>query len=150
PHALGGDLGFEVLLLQEYLGRELPRIRQELGAAFPHVSTTEAFRLFGHCTERTAAPRSQKLWQTVFSELGARLELESVGCCGMCGVYGHERIHLDESRGIFDMSWRPHLPAEQAGMERVLCTGHSCRSQVKRFAGAHTKHPAEILVAALG
>jgi len=149
PHALGEDVGFEVLLLQEYLSRELPRLRQELGERFPRWSGApeSSWLLFGHCTERTAQPRAQQQWQKVFVDLGAKLDLENVGCCGMCGVYGHERVHLEESRGIFDMSWRPHLPDDAA--ERVVCTGHSCRSQVKRFAGLAAQHPAEVLSASL-
>jgi len=151
PHALGEAAGFQVLLLQEYLAREVPRLKEELGAAFPRVREDAAtsWRLFGHCTERTAAPRSQDLWRRLFSEFGAKLELENVGCCGMCGVYGHEREHLAESKGIFEMSWRPHLPADAAESGQVLCTGHSCRSQLERFANVHAHHPAEVLARAL-
>jgi len=152
PHALGGDPGFRVLLLQEYLGRELPRLREELGDRFPRLSPPEGggWTLFGHCTERTAVPRSQELWQKLFMDLGLGLALENVGCCGMCGVYGHEAEHLTESRGIFELSWRPHLPKDAGESGRVLCTGHSCRSQVERFAGLHAEHPAEVLARALG
>jgi len=151
PHALGGDAGFEVALLQEYLTRELPSMRSELGERFPRLSQAPApgWVLFGHCTEKTAQPRSQELWRQLFTELGGKLETESLGCCGMCGVYGHEREHLAESRGIFELSWQPHLPSGAAESGRVLCTGHSCRSQLKRFAALHARHPAEVLAAGL-
>ncbi len=151
PHALAEEAGFEVLLLQEYLGRELPNLRRDLGPDFPRLAAVPAsgWVLFGHCTEKTAEPRSQELWQQLFSELGGSLRVENLGCCGMCGVYGHEREHLAESRGIFEMSWQPHLPPGAAESGRVLCTGHSCRSQLKRFAGLRAQHPAEVLAAAL-
>lgn len=150
-HALGRDPGFRVELVQEYLARELPRLREELGANFPHVPVPSEVtpRLFGHCTEKTAVPRSQAAWRVVFEALGVPVELESTGCCGMCGVFGHEAAHLDESRGIFEMSWKKHLPETERGREAVLATGHSCRSQVKRFAGFLPKHPAEALVLGL-
>ena len=151
PHALAEDMGFEVLLLQEYLARELGSMRRELGERFPRLAAAPAtgWVLFGHCTERTAEPRSQAQWQKLFSEFGGALALENVGCCGMCGVYGHELEHVAESRGIFEMSWQPHLPQGGDAGEQVLCTGHSCRSQLKRFAGLRARHPAEVLVAAL-
>lgn len=144
-HELGQELGFEIELLQEYLARELPGIQRELGDAFPRVSVAK-LRLFGHCTEKTAQPRSQVLWQEVMAAFGAEAELMATGCCGMCGVFGHERAHLDESRGIFELSWNHQLPEDRSTM---LATGHSCRSQVKRFAGFVPRHPAEVLAAAL-
>ncbi len=140
PKALG-NVGFKVQLLQEYLVGERDRI-----AATARPSATSAFRLFGHCTERTYEPRSQKLWQEVFAAAGAELALESTGCCGMCGVFGHEAEHYDESRGVFEMSWKKHLPTEARQREGVIAAGHSCRSQVKRFEGFVPKHPAEALL----
>ena len=50
---------------------------------------------------------------------------------------------------IFELSWQPHLPSGAAESGRVLCTGHSCRSQLKRFAALHARHPAEVLAAGL-
>lgn len=146
-HVLGKEPGFRVELLQEYLAREMPQLRAELGSAFPSVGVT--LRLFGHCTERTYEPKSQEQWRSVVSALGGKVELESVGCCGMCGVYGHEAEHYEESRGVFDMSWRKRLPASPSERGAVVATGHSCRSQVKRFAGFVPAHPAEALVSAL-
>ena len=47
-------------------------------------------------------------------------------------------------RGIFDMSWGKQLPKD-GGERTVLAQGHSCRSQVKRFAGFVPQHPMEAL-----
>ena len=46
--------------------------------------------LFGHCTERTEEVESQKQWQVVFRAFGLELQPQATGCCGMCGVFGHE------------------------------------------------------------
>ena len=67
------------------------------------------------------------------------------GCCGMCGAYGHEAEHYAESRGVFEMSWGKRLPQDPSGREQVVAVGHSCRSQVKRFAGFVPRHPVEAL-----
>ena len=141
-------MGYQVKLLQEYLQAHLSEWAAFASAAKQH-SEAPRHRLFGHCTERTAEPQSQKLWQQVFQEFGVPLQLENTGCCGMCGVFGHEAEHLDESKGIFDLSWRAKLPSSESDRARVVATGHSCRSQVKRFAGFVPLHPAEVLAAHL-
>lgn len=146
-HVLGKDTGFSVELLQEYLARELPKMRAELGDALPKADV--ALRLFGHCTERTYEPKSQEQWRAVVTALGGQVAVESVGCCGMCGVFGHEAAHYEESRGVFEMSWKKRLPTEASAQAGVVATGHSCRSQVKRFGGFVPQHPAEALVRAL-
>ena len=58
----------------------------------------------------------------------------------MCGVYGHEARHLEESEGLFRMSWALRL-AEEKTPENVLATGYSCRSQTKRIMGETVIHP---------
>jgi FAD/FMN-containing dehydrogenase/Fe-S oxidoreductase len=137
-HALGKEaVPFEVQLLQEYLSkRDLSGVASSIAKG-----KLAGRRLFGHCTERTAEAASQSQWQRIFRSLGIDLELMATGCCGMCGVFGHEAEHLDESRGVFTQSWKKALD----GKERDLVTGHSCRSQVKRFGGFVPQHPVEAL-----
>jgi len=141
-HVLGKDLGFEVELLQELLVRIVPEVKS--GAA-----PSERYRLFGHCTERTLAPASQKQWAIVFARLGLGLDLVSTGCCGMSGAFGHERIHREESEGIWELSWGRWLGDGEADPSRVLATGYSCRSQAHRFGKLSLRHPAEVLLAHL-
>ena len=43
------------------------------------------------------------------------------------------------------MSWAKRLPKEGPAQRQVLAAGHSCRSQVKRFAGFVPRHPMEAL-----
>ena len=135
---LGDKRGdFNVQLLHEWL------VQQEL----PKVKNAPEYALLAHCTEKTALPATEKVWQQIFSRAGLSLKPVSVGCCGMAGTYGHEAQNLDNSKALFDMSWR--APVEQFGTEQILVTGFSCRSQVKRLVGDKPKHPLQALLAAL-
>ena len=137
-HTLGQELGFEVVLLQELLARIVPK-----GDGKKPPPSAERWRLFGHCTEKTLAPASQRQWVDVFARLGLRLDIVATGCCGMSGAFGHERIHQEESRGIWELSWGRYVDVDPS---RVLATGYSCRSQAHRFAKLSPKHPAEVLL----
>lgn len=106
-----------------------------------------AYKLFAHCTEKTALANSENEWAAIFTHFGLTLEKVSVGCCGMAGTYGHEKTNLDNSKGLFELSWQPKLA--QLAPEQILATGFSCRSQVKRLTELKAKHPVEALVTAL-
>jgi FAD/FMN-containing dehydrogenase/Fe-S oxidoreductase len=146
------SLGFRVYLLQEWLSQHTADIQQVLkqrNHTPPELAETASYLLLGHCTERTLEPASQNQWREVFTAFGLPLAIASVGCCGMCGMYGHETEHYTESEGIYEMSWQRHLP--QVNAEKiVLATGHSCRSQVKRFSGFLPRHPVEVLLQTVG
>ena len=103
-----------------------------------------AWYLFGHCTESTALPGSVKQWESIFARFGATLENVSVGCCGMAGTYGHETKNLENSLGIYELSWQKAL--HKLPRERCLATGYSCRSQVKRTEGNGMRHPLQALL----
>ncbi len=127
-----------IQLLQEFLVTRTQRI--------PQVTTSAAYYLLGHCTEKTLALASQQQWQKVFQAMGIPLTLVSTGCCGMAGIYGHEAEHYELSRGIYQMSWEQHLPSTPEERKYFLATGYSCRSQVKRFAGWLPLHPVQALL----
>lgn len=142
PKHLEGDPGFRVWLLQEWLADQtmVARVRRGKGGAL---------RLLSHCTEQALVTRAPALWAKVFEALGAPLEIVKTGCCGMCGVYGHETAHKEDSLGIFALSWKRKI--DPAGdRDRVLATGHSCRTQVERALGFTPRHPAEALLSMLG
>ena len=124
-----------VLLPQEFLARRL--------ALLPELPRGEGFALLPHCTERTNAAASLKDWQAVFDRLGAPLTMLASGCCGMAGTFGHEAEHREVSERLYDLSWRGHV-ARQG--ERLLASGYSCRSQVKRFDGVALRHPVQALL----
>lgn len=140
PKQIDGDAGFRVWLLQEWLAE------QDLAGRAAREPT--AFRLLSHCTEQALVPRAPAHWAKVFAALGVPLELVKSGCCGMCGVYGHEVAHKKDSLGIFDLSWRRKIDPER-DRGRLLATGHSCRTQVERAVGFVPLHPAQALLSAL-
>ncbi|MEP1383067.1 MAG: FAD-binding and (Fe-S)-binding domain-containing protein [Paraglaciecola sp.] len=126
---------FKVQLVHEWLTQiELPELK---------VTSNIAYGLFGHCSEKTALPTSEKQWQQIFKQTGLELSLVSVGCCGMAGTFGHESSHLEESTGIYNLSWQQAVAKFKP--EQVLATGYSCRSQVARFEEFKPKHPLQIL-----
>ena len=138
--ALGPARGdFQVLLPQEWLlslpAEALP-LRGEAAA--------DPWYLFAHCTEKTAKPTTHGDWSTLFGRFGARLQPVSVGCCGMAGTYGHDAKQVENSKGIYGLSWAE--PLERLPKARCLATGYSCRSQVKRMEGEKLKHPLQALL----
>jgi FAD/FMN-containing dehydrogenase/Fe-S oxidoreductase len=147
PKQLETDAGFRVQLLQEFLQERIAdftksNVRVALGAG-----TAPPFRLLSHCTEKALVTKSPALWASIFRALGVPVEIVKTGCCGMCGVYGHEVAHKRDSLGIFALSWKRAI--DRAPPDSVLATGHSCRSQVERALGFAPMHPAEALLAAL-
>jgi FAD/FMN-containing dehydrogenase/Fe-S oxidoreductase len=140
PKALEGDAGFCVALLQEWLAeQQLPKL---------DVRSSEGFRLMSHCTEQALVSKAPALWGQVFKQIGVPLEIVKAGCCGMCGVYGHEAAHLRESLGIFEMSWKRKIEPKR-DRTRMVVTGHSCRHQVERNLGFTPLHPVEALLSVL-
>ena len=133
---LGDERGdFEVKLVHEWLlDIELPEVPEVNGQ----------YALFSHCTEKTALPVSEKHWQQIFTKMGADLAPVSVGCCGMAGTYGHEAKQLENSKGIYGLSWQQQI--KQFNPEQVLATGYSCRSQVARMEQFKPRHPIQALL----
>ncbi len=136
---LGKDRGdFTVHLVHEWL-RNID---------FPEVQAIQTeYALFAHCSEKTALPTSEKEWQGIFKQAGLQLKSIPVGCCGMAGTFGHEASHMQESKGLYELSWEQAV--KQLVPEQILATGYSCRSQVARFEGTKPKHPLQILEACL-
>ncbi|MGE6608428.1 D-2-hydroxyglutarate dehydrogenase YdiJ [Halomonas sp. NPDC076908] len=141
--ALGNEAVPEVLMLQEWLATRINTLvpsQLEL--------TDPGFKLLSHCTEKTNAPGSPKAWQQVFAAFGLELELMASGCCGMSGTYGHENRNVATSKTIYAQSWQPQVEAqENAG--KLLATGYSCRSQVKRYSEQVLPHPLQALLICL-
>jgi Fe-S oxidoreductase len=134
-NVLGADkVKFNVYLPHEWLTQiELPKLNE----------SNKVYKLFGHCSEKTAIPATHAMWQKIFHQMGAKLEPINVGCCGMAGTYGHEKSHFDNAKGIFDLSWQPAI--EKIDNMQMLATGYSCRSQVKRFEKFKPLHPVQAL-----
>jgi Fe-S oxidoreductase len=138
--ALGRDAAPPVQLIQEWLAGKVAALRiQGVRAA------GGGFGLLAHCTEKTVAVPSIRDWQTVFAGLGCSLEPVAVGCCGMAGTYGHEAANAEMSRRIYGLSWS-RIVGDPARRDRLVATGYSCRSQVKRIDGRPIPHPVQALL----
>jgi Fe-S oxidoreductase len=135
---------FSVLLAHEWL---LSFIEKDTEHKQSINSSYKPFKLFSHCTEKTALVNSENEWQKIFQHFGLPLEKVSVGCCGMAGTYGHEKANLDNSKGLFELSWQPKVEALDS--EQILATGFSCRSQVKRFSALKARHPVAAILQAM-
>jgi FAD/FMN-containing dehydrogenase/Fe-S oxidoreductase len=150
--ALGPDAVPEVLMLQEWLVTQSPNLARQLVPAGLDLAGAgiddPGYRLLSHCTETTNAPGSPKAWQQVFAAFGLELELVSTGCCGMSGTYGHEARNRETSQTIYAQSWQPKVE-DAANAGKLLATGYSCRSQVKRFSDTALPHPLQGLLAVL-
>jgi len=141
PKQLQTDAGFRVWLLQEWLAEQELTGKPASGGA--------GFRLMSHCTEQALVTKAPALWAKVFGALGIPLEIVKAGCCGMCGVYGHEVAHKDDSLGIFALSWKGKIDCSRDARDRALATGHSCRTQVERALGFTPRHPAQALLSVI-
>ena len=113
---------------------------------FRRHGPNHVFQLLPHCTERTCAPAALAEWPRVFERLGLQLQILNSGCCGMAGTYGHQAEHRETSKQIYDISWRQHVGGASG---RLLATGYSCRSQVKRFDRSSLPHPVQALLEVL-
>ena len=148
---LGAERGnFHVLTAHEWLKQQLDNgILLSAQNTEKNNRTFEPHQwyLFPHCTETTAMPNSSKEWQHIFVAFDQQLQVESVGCCGMAGTFGHETQHIDMSKAIYEASWEKKLQNKDPNF--CLATGYSCRSQVKRFAHYQPKHPVQALLTLL-
>lgn len=140
---LGAQRGdFQVLLAHEWL---LTAVNDKPLLKIKDLKVD--YKLFAHCTEKTALPNSENQWLAIFNAFGLSLGKVSVGCCGMAGTYGHEKSNFDNSKSLFELSWQDKITDLKA--EQILVTGFSCRSQVKRLRNIKSKHPVEVLLSHL-
>ena len=127
-------------MLQEWLASQIAHLQSlDLGLE------DGQFQLMSHCTERTSAAASIAQWLQVFSALGQTLSHQNLGCCGMAGTYGHETANLETSRQIYQLSWQKIVSNSDAA-KRLVATGYSCRSQVKRMDATQIPHPLQALL----
>lgn len=134
----------KVQLIQEWLVNQAHRLEAFNTGSLPGAS----FKLLAHCTEKTSAAPSIKLWQEIYAAMGQKLEIEAVGCCGMSGTYGHETQNAETSREIYDLSWSEVVNSPE-NKNKLVATGYSCRSQVKRVDQQQIPHPIQMLLTQL-
>jgi Fe-S oxidoreductase len=129
----------EVALPPEWLVRRLDEL-SEL-----EFDGSHRWSLLPHCTERTNAPAATSQWLQLARRFGIELQIVQSGCCGMAGLYGHERANRKTSEAIYDMSWRSIL-SDPHSAGRTLATGYSCRCQAALMDGLQLAHPIQLLL----
>ena len=129
----------EVLLLSEWFFSQTDYLKQL------DLKLEGEYTLLGHCTETTNVPAAPSQWQTLFEACGLTLNYQPTGCCGMAGIYGHETRNQDISRKLYDLSWKDVIE-DPEHKNRLVATGYSCRSQVKRFGMKSVPHPVQALL----
>ncbi len=130
----------KVQLIQEWLAQNTEKLEMK-----KPVDPGQTFKLMAHCTEKTSAAPSLKQWQQIFTAFGQELEIVATGCCGMSGTYGHEKENKETSEKIYALSWA-EIVAEPTNHKKLVATGYSCRSQVKRIDEVEIPHPVQALL----
>ncbi len=134
-----GSAAPQVQLLSEWFASQLETIRKL------NLSLEGHYTLLSHCTEATNAPASIGHWQALYQACGLQLDYQPTGCCGMSGIYGHETRNQETSKKLYDLSWKAVVQnPENEG--KLVATGYSCRSQVKRHGDTNIPHPAQALL----
>ncbi len=134
PESLPDCPAFRVLLLGEWLATvDLPRL-----------DSTQSYTLVQHCTERSLQPETSAQWGGIFRRAGLDVRTVKAGCCGMSGLFGHEATHQGISKTLYDQNWRPLVEAYSDA--RLVATGYSCRSQIRRLSNVRALHPAQVLL----
>ncbi|WP_225197964.1 FAD-binding and (Fe-S)-binding domain-containing protein [Gluconobacter oxydans] len=129
-----------VLPLETYLREQ---IEQGAFAQVPSGSNAKSLTVISHCTEQAARPESAGDWAFILRHFGVSVQAGKAGCCGMAGLFGHQKEQASLSRQIFDQNWAGKVK------QPVLASGFSCRCQTERMAGYRPSHPAEALISAL-
>jgi len=132
-----------VQLVQEWLAGQIEKLKPQQGGF-----ESGQYKLMAHCSEKTSAAASINDWKQIFAALGQNLELQATGCCGMSGTYGHEAENYDTSRKIYDLSWS-EVVNDPENKGKLVATGYSCRSQVKRLDEQQIPHPVQALLRAV-
>ena len=103
---------------------------------------SESAKLFSHCSELALTPENDSVYIDVLAKFGFESELQATSCCGMAGVFGHEKDNQLISSDLFEQFWLPKIESTNGSI--LLASGYSCRSQAKRF-GHKLQHPIQII-----
>jgi len=116
-----------------------------IGENLSSITMGGSWRLFPHCIEQSIAKNSSQQWQKLFSIMGAELKIIETSCCGMGGLYGHQKEHKQTSLDMYDIHWANHHPTD----EDSLTTGFSCKSQAERVSNISLRHPLEVIASSI-
>jgi Fe-S oxidoreductase len=139
----GRDADYRIWSIESWLAAQFAtgRLKHKLNQLAADVKNSTEILLLPHCMEQTADRQSSRDWQTVFEYLGLSLTVKAAGCCGMAGLFGHERENRQLSEEIFALNWQG-LTDSHAGP--IVASGFSCRCQLKN-GGKTVQHPLVLL-----
>ncbi|MXV44456.1 FAD-binding protein [Saccharibacter sp. 17.LH.SD] len=129
-------LSWNVLAPEEFLHAE---IQEEKVHFSPSSTQIASLDFLPHCTAKALTPETTTHWTHVMTHFGIALTSKATGCCGMAGLFGHERNNAPLSKKIFQDNW------ENFVTKTVTAGGFSCRCQTKRFTGQTLLHPIQAL-----
>ncbi len=129
----------EVQLLSEWFSQQAENI------SALNLNLKGDYVMLGHCTETSNLPEAPAQWQSLYKAAGLNLKYQPTGCCGMAGIYGHETRNQETSRKLYDLSWKS-VVQNPGNKNKLVATGYSCRSQIKRYGDGHIPHPVQILL----
>lgn len=152
---LGIEPAFTFTYREEYTQGEatIPKVwqLQEFLATVPPPAlpqpppSQDTYALLLHCQEQAALPTSGQDWQSLFAACGHELQIINRGCCGMAGMFGHEKRQEPLAKTIFADGWQGTLAALKSQGIEPLATGGSCREQAQLRGHGRLRHPAEVL-----
>ncbi len=133
----------KVELIDEYLARGFAdgRLAPKWKAASP-----QAIRVHGHCHQKAFGTFDATL-AMLRAIPGAEVGAIESSCCGMAGVFGHEKGHYDASMKMAELSLLPAVRA--APGSQIAAAGTSCRQQIVDGAGREARHPIALVADAL-
>jgi Fe-S oxidoreductase len=135
---------YHIWLLHELLAHRMSEWMSEYGRVKTQAGA-ERVAWFGHCGEKASLPSSAAHWRAIYSCFGLDLKIVKSGCCGMAGIFGHEACHVKESKAAFAMSWQSQIDDLTSQGFKIVASGYSCRSQVKRLTNLGVQHPLAFL-----
>ncbi|MCZ6578586.1 MAG: FAD-binding and (Fe-S)-binding domain-containing protein [Gammaproteobacteria bacterium] len=127
---------YRIWSIEHWLATQIKEGKLEL-AGSSYNAADEEYLLLPHCMEQTADRQSAQDWQTIFASLGLCLTIKNAGCCGMAGLFGHERENQGLSDDIFRLNWQG---ITSGNSKKLLASGFSCRCQLHRH-GLAVDHP---------
>ena len=83
--------------------------------------------------------------QEILEEIGAKIQLTNVDCCGMAGNYGFFKDKYEISMKIGEKLFER---VKQGGFDKVISDCGTCRLQIQHGTGVKPVHPLEILAEA--
>jgi Fe-S oxidoreductase len=124
----------QTFLLSEFLQNQAP--------GYEPSTLPARLLLHGHCHHKALMKMSDE--ELLLRRMGAQVQSQDTGCCGMAGPFGFERDKYAIAQAIGE---RVLLPAVRSAAPEtiIVADGFSCREQIRQSTGRRALHLAEVL-----